>query len=330
MNAMIRQSNMLGVLLSATLSTVAFGQVTVVASTPVIPLGESYLSLRLLLDEDFDATGIGGILMRFTPPPGVEIESFLWREEFADAARYYASSDGSIAQTAYWGTAGFGEIISPGAELHVGTLHLFTSNTGTIQINLDIEVANDETFEAFMIQGDPLALTVENMIIGSTPPNGAIDARQPSEPDGSAPAGWSTVTLQFISDAPSDEAAHYVVESDPPGAAPGIASVAVDGASAVVTLDSPIPTGAWTIVRHIDGATTTRLGWLPGDTNADALSSPLDLLRLIDALNGLTTLEPWSGDINRSGQLEPADILRSLDLLNGAGVYSPWYGRSLP
>jgi hypothetical protein len=66
-----------------------------------------------------------------------------------------------------------------------------------------------------------------------------------------------------------------------------------------------------------------RIGFLPGDVNADLVAGPLDILALIDHLNGLKNLPVWSTDIDRSGQTNPQDILREVDVLNGAGAFEP-------
>ncbi len=96
------------------------------------------------------------------------------------------------------------------------------------------------------------------------------------------------------------------------------------------TLSEPIPPGAWTTVTHVLSGTSIRVGHLPGDVDGNRVSTPTDILQLIDGLNGLIVWPIWSTDINRSGLAEPSDILSVIDLLNGAGVFDPWHGRSLP
>ena len=72
------------------------------------------------------------------------------------------------------------------------------------------------------------------------------------------------------------------------------------------------------------------IGFLPGDVNGDGTSGPVDILDLIDSLNGVVPLPPERTDINRSGVATPVDILRLIDLLNGANSTRPWLGVSLP
>ena len=92
-----------------------------------------------------------------------------------------------------------------------------------------------------------------------------------------------------------------------------------------------IRTANWTIITHDPSDTSVRIGFLPGDVNNDRLSSPNDVLALIDALNGVVgPLPEHQTDIDRSEQTNPSDVLRVIDLLNGAGVYEVFNGASLP
>lgn len=85
-----------------------------------------------------------------------------------------------------------------------------------------------------------------------------------------------------------------------------------------------------TTVTHLPTGSATRFGYLPGDVNADGTSAAVDVLTLIDALNGIVALELHSTDINRSGAVDAADVLRLIDLLSGSEVYDTYLGMSLP
>jgi hypothetical protein len=167
-------------------------------------------------------------------------------------------------------------------------------------------------------------------VAASDPPHGAIDARQPFEPDGGAPQGWDRFDLT-IDGAPRVVADNFYVTSSA-GLEPRIAGVTVDGGTIGVQFEAPIPAGAWTTVHYScgDGGPAVRAGFLPADVDNDRTSSPLDILALIDALNGVTPLPDYAIDIDRSGQPAPGDILRLVDLLNGAGAYPAFNGMSLP
>jgi hypothetical protein len=171
-------------------------------------------------------------------------------------------------------------------------------------------------------------------IVDSSPPDGAIDGRQPSAPDGSSPAGWQAFDLTFNGEtclaAPTDFAVHQEGGESP---APLLAGFEHTGTRSVrIYLSRVIEPGSWTTVEHTAGAGIVRVGSLPGDVNSDGTAGPSDILAVIDNLNGQTDapLEIWQCDVDRSGACAPADILRVIDLLNGANVYEAWTGRSLP
>ncbi len=171
-------------------------------------------------------------------------------------------------------------------------------------------------------------------IVSSNPPNGAIDARQPSAIDGTNPTGWQFIELTFNDYALNEkqELQNFEVTIEGvPGPAPQLVGfIPVSEVAMKAILMPAIPVGAWTTITHIPSDSSTRIGYLPGDVNGDGNSSPSDILSLIDSLNGIVARPLYSTDINRSGTAEPSDILRLIDLLNGAGAYDPFAGRSLP
>ncbi|MCH8251862.1 MAG: VCBS repeat-containing protein [Planctomycetes bacterium] len=205
-----------------------------------------------------------------------------------------------------------------------------TSDVGLLDLDgdgdLDMFIGHCTGNSVFTQDGAALA------IISSDPPDGAIDARQPSEPDGSNEAGWDGIDLTFGSDASGVSVDDFTIESDPdPDAAPVIDSIEIDGNTAALAFSSIIPVKNWTIVTHVASGTSARIGYLPGDVNNDGLSNANDVLALIDILNGVVDPPPeYQTDTDRSGQTNPSDVLRVIDLLNGAGVYEAFNGASLP
>jgi len=172
-------------------------------------------------------------------------------------------------------------------------------------------------------------------LISSDPPGCAIDARQPhaiSDPE--VRFGWSRVDLFFNGGSESLSADDLQVsELGGDGVPPDIAVVDPIGLGANrVLLTSTIEPGAWTCIRHLASDTRACVGALPGDVNGDRTAGPVDVLRLIDSLNGVANppLELWQTDIDRSGAAAPADILRLIDLLNGAEAFDAWLLVSLP
>ncbi len=180
---------------------------------------------------------------------------------------------------------------------------------------------------SFFDPSDPLK------IVSSDPPNNAIDARRPSDADGSNPVGWSSIELTLNGEPCSLSPPRFEVTklggSLPP---PTVASVTPLGSNAVrVALIGSIEPGAWTTVRDTVSGVSTRVGFLPGDVSGDGTVGPSDILSLIDTLNGVgPTLPIWATDIDRSGLAAPADILTLIDLFNGANAFHPWNGATLP
>ncbi len=169
-------------------------------------------------------------------------------------------------------------------------------------------------------------------IVSSVPPTNWIDARQPSNIVGGcadAP-GQSSIALTFSGSTAGVVAGDFTITTNPAGAAPTITNVVNAGNTSTLTLSSRIPTGKWTVFTHTASASSVRLGFLPGDVNNDRTASPVDILKLIDHLNGVEILGIFQTDIDRSGVANPADILREIDLLNGADCYDVWNNVSLP
>jgi hypothetical protein len=167
--------------------------------------------------------------------------------------------------------------------------------------------------------------------VGSDPPDGAVDARRPSHLDGSDQAGWDRVVVHFDRDAAAVVAGDFTIQVSG-GVAPVIESISHDGRDLVLQLDRRLPPGECTTLRHVPSGVGLHFGFLPGDVTGDGTSSPLDILALVDQLNGV--LDPpaqdWQCDINRSGLCEPQDLLTLIDLLNGAAAFDPWNGATLP
>jgi hypothetical protein len=176
----------------------------------------------------------------------------------------------------------------------------------------------------------------------SDPPNCAIDARQPSGPayldplhpelGCSNPAGWDTIQMTVTWNTAGIGADDFNVTVTPDGTQPPIRDVTVVGQTVTIHLDSIIPTGKWTCVEHTACQEMVCIGYLPADVNCDRTAGPVDILGVIDNLNG--QVQPaypiWQCDVDRSGVCGPADILRVIDLLNGADCLDTWLGRTLP
>jgi len=189
-----------------------------------------------------------------------------------------------------------------------------------------IEKSTQTSFTLFDTD-KPLAVSLAD------PPQAAIDARQPSDPDGSDPTGWNTVTITLNGDICMPTVFDFdVTSSGQSQPAPQVLAVTKISPSIYeLRLTGHIEPGAWTDITHIETGATTRLGYLPADVNGDGIAGAADILDLIDALNHIgPPREVWSLDIDRSGVAGAADILAVIDLLNGAGGFDPWNNVTLP
>lgn len=216
--------------------------------------------------------------------------------------------------------------LAPGSGLAISNISSFGSDAaGEIYI-CDRAGTTGEVYKIVPATGVPA-------FAGSNPPSDAIDARTPLANDGTTALGMNQVSFLF------DRASHCtspssfsVVQIGVAGPPPAVIAVqSVQPNEMLVTLDRPIEPLAWTEITHEPTGASVKLGFLPGDVNADGHSGPADILELIDLLNGVGPTRPdWSTDIDRSGMTAPADILMLVDLLNGAGALDSYLNAHLP
>lgn len=172
----------------------------------------------------------------------------------------------------------------------------------------------------------------ETGIVDSIPAHNRVDARQPFPIQGGNAQGMQSFQFFFAFQAENLTAQDFLVsELGGDGIAPAISNFSHPTANSVqIILQTPLEPETWTSFTHLPSATNVRFGYLPADANGDGNASAVDILALIDSLNGVTPRPIESTDIDRSGVANPADILRLIDLLNGAGPYDPYLGHSLP
>ena len=226
----------------------------------------------------------------------------------------------------------------PAGDPSVGSVHTYDwvipdnpTTLGRVRVRMDNSATD---YEDISNANFTIIEATDIAILSSEPTDGAIDARQPSEPDGSSATGWSSIVLYFDGDASSLVAEDFSVsqvggEGSPPTVVAVIPSDA-DPTKVGLLLSDEIGLGAWTVITHVASDTSMRIGYLPADVNNDRLSNANDVLALIDFLNGVGgALEDYQTDTDRSGAANASDILRVIDLLNGAGVYDEWLGATL-
>ncbi len=188
---------------------------------------------------------------------------------------------------------------------------------------------------------EPLTITVTPagwQVVDSDPPNCAIDARQPTPPDGDPEQGWKSIALRLGAvDTSYVTLTGFSIREDPVSTEPiepaYLSPNDPDIGWTTVHFSRPVAAGRWTCISFVQAPEQeVCLGSLPTDVDGNTMGHPEDVQTLIDQINGLLDppLEERQCDIDRSGQCGPSDILRVIDLLGGAEAYDAWVGQSLP
>jgi len=170
-------------------------------------------------------------------------------------------------------------------------------------------------------------------ILDSDPPDGAVDARQPTSITSEMPIGWDSVVISFSQALGNVSVDDFTIDvAGGTGSSPVLAGMKrVDDDTVALILTAPIEAGAWTKFTYLAVPISVALGYLPGDVDGNGVSTTSDVQVLVRALTGEgPALGIWSTDIDRSGRPGPADLTRQIDLLNGAGAFEAWNGRHLP
>lgn len=177
-------------------------------------------------------------------------------------------------------------------------------------------------------------------IVGSTPVDGVVDARQPNDPSADLPrqgigSATEPVTIDLGAGGAGNANCFALCEtaSDPLLGPNSITSVTDNGDGTYsLTLDHAITAGAVTTIQYTGDGSFVSFIAHPSNTNGDTAASPVDVLEIINNLNNVTppVYPTYSEDIDHTGAFNPADLLRTIDLLNGAGVFQVWNGTLRP
>ncbi len=216
--------------------------------------------------------------------------------------------------------------LAPGGGLTIRTISSFGSDAAG-----ELYICDQAGGEVFKIVPDTLPAALR--VSATNPPNAAIDARQPFEPDGTHASGWRSVDFIFDGCVPLLEPGDFLLErTGGTGDAPTIEALElINGNSVRVRLSQSIDPGTRWTLTHLASGDAVTIASLPGDVNADGHTGVADMAVLIDALVGADAALPlWSIDIDRSGAGAPSDLLRLIDLFAGAGDYLAYVGLSLP
>ncbi len=219
------------------------------------------------------------------------------------------------------------------ASFRAGGLIALTSG---VRVRFGIADAfNNSIAEAGVDEFHVLALPCsdsDQFIMGSEPPDGSIDPRQPSPLSGAPLQGWNTAELLFHQPAGNVSPDELILtQRGGTGIAPSIDRVQTTAANRLaVFFAGPIKPQAWTDILHRPSASGTRLGFLPGDFNADQRSNADDVTALETALRTTNSFPIWRLDIDRSNVFTALDLARLIDVLIGAELLEEWNGRRLP
>lgn len=178
-------------------------------------------------------------------------------------------------------------------------------------------------------------------LAAQTPPDGVVDARRPHPANNASTLEGIEELIVTAPSGAGDECFTLCETAEWTGGTPAansIASISADGTTYTITLARPITPGAVTTLRY-SGDPNTELEYTshPANVNGDSMSSAIDILRLVDCVNGINpgTNCPWeeySFDIDRDDDPnvpDMADVWMLIDLLNGVG-FAVWYRTPLP
>lgn len=183
----------------------------------------------------------------------------------------------------------------------------------------------------------PLQIVEATSEVASSPPNCAIDAREPNFPDGLRPLSFRTAAYPFLRDdgCAGPELADFSLREVP---SPdvfeprnSVVHIGVHEDMATMLFERAIVPDRWTCVSYT-GIDRGQACWghLPGDVNNDGQSTAEDVEYLIGCITGQHECADYQCNIDREGAgCSPADTLRLIDVLNGAANYEVWLDREI-
>lgn len=191
-----------------------------------------------------------------------------------------------------------------------------------------------------------------------TPPDGAVDARNPHPPNGTIPtygigmpddpstvldeSEMSPILIDIgFGVTGADENCFAICESANQGTPNSVADVVDHGDGTYsITLAHGIAIahpradgegqGAVTTIFYRGSNDCVEYIHHPADADGSGLANANDIVVVVECLNHPGTCENYSADIDFSGAISANDILEEIDLLNGNGSYDEWSMTSGP
>lgn len=160
-----------------------------------------------------------------------------------------------------------------------------------------------------------------------TPASGTVDARWPIvSPFNTTPAGITQVQVQAPEGAGPQ--CFELCETPTQGPPNGLSILGNGDGTYSLTLNRPPLANTCTTIRYLSGDGAVTFGSIlshPGNVNGDASANSTDIQALVSYLNNVApgTNAPWgliSADINRSGLANSLDLVGLVDQLNGGGA----------
>ncbi len=214
-----------------------------------------------------------------------------------------------------------------GARFACGTLNVKVSDdaSGTFLMGLSNDpsastVRDSNNSEILPLMFENLVVNVvknalARRIMGSEPPTGSIDARRSA--DG---RGWNRIELTLSADASALSADMFSI-TDGTKNPPRIKSLETNGTRLILNLDRGIRASHWTSIAHNASASSTTIGCLPGDVNADGSVSFADIMLLASQGHDDSTRPLYQTDVDHDGKRNIGDALRVIGLLNDSHAY---------
>jgi len=220
-------------------------------------------------------------------------------------------------------------VVSPqdGTRFTCGTLNVKVSDdaSGIFLMGLNEDPSSSTARDANNAEILPLMferLVVEvvkdalaHRMMGSEPPTGSIDARR-----GADGRGWNRIDLTFNLDANGLTTDMFSI-TDGTKNPPKIKKIEASGTRLTLHLDRGIRASRWTSIAHNASASSTTIGCLPGDVNADGSVNVADIMLLASQSHDGSTRPLYQTDVDHNGKLNVGDALRVVELLNDANAY---------
>lgn len=209
----------------------------------------------------------------------------------------------------------------------------FACGTYTFEFYNTIEetLIGDSTFSTTILPNPLIPMVINLPACGpikdiSDPPHCAIDARRNHPANSNDPEGINSVKWTFDSSTVGMTPDNFTTTMVPAGAPTNsISSVQSMINDLQINLSSILVTNRWTCIEHDASSREHCYGALPGDVNQSSTVSTADVTALIGIIGQSQISAPLRVcDMDRSSRCAPLDLLELINLLNGAENHSIW------